>query len=216
MAPVAFHYAQTKRKGKAISQSSMPSLETRSKAGRPTRDQAEARQVELLMFLERGFELTTMEGVAAAVGMTKRTIYVRYEDKAALFKATVRRAIDRATVQRERFEALDTGELETTLIAFARMRVAHFQGNAGMKLQRIINTESFRFPEIFSWYLLHRYESAGAVCIGDPVMAANAFMSLVVGGPVRIIGSGNFISEGEIEARIQYSVRLFLNGARPR
>jgi TetR/AcrR family transcriptional regulator, mexJK operon transcriptional repressor len=171
-----------------------------------------------------------MEGVAAAVGMTKRTIYVRYEDKAALFKATVRRAIDRATVQRERFEALDTGELETTLIAFARMRVAHFQGNAGMKLQRIINTESFRFPEIFSWYyeqsagpaigflidLLHRYESAGAVCIGDPVMAANAFMSLVVGGPVRIIGSGNFISEGEIEARIQYSVRLFLNGARPR
>jgi TetR/AcrR family transcriptional regulator, mexJK operon transcriptional repressor len=182
------------------------------------------------MFLNRGFELTTMEGVAAAVGMTKRTIYARYEDKATLFKATVRRAIDRASVPRESFDALDTGDLETTLIAFARMRIAHFQGNAGMKLQRIINTESFRFPEIFTWYyeqgagpaigfltdLLRRHESAGAVCVGDPIMAANAFMSLVIGGPVRIIGSGNVISEDEIDSRILFSVRLFLDGATPR
>jgi TetR/AcrR family transcriptional regulator, mexJK operon transcriptional repressor len=214
---------------------SVRASESRSKAGRPTRDQAEARQLELLdtaldMFLDRGFELTTMEAVAVAMGMTKRTIYARYADKAALFKATVRRAIDQAGVPRERFDALDDGDLGSTLIAFARMRVAHFQGDAGMKLQRIINTESFRFPEIFNWYyeqgagpaigfltdLLRRHESAGAVCVGDPIMAANAFMSLVVGGPVRIIGSGNIISDDDIEARIAFTVRLFLEGARPR
>lgn len=210
-------------------------VETRVKAGRPTRDQAEARHIALLdvaldMFLDRGFELTTIEAVAAATGMTKRTVYARHIDKAALFKATVRRAIDRATVPRKDFDALDTGDLETTLIAFAQKRVAHFQTAAGMKLQRIVNTESFRFPEIFSWYyeqsagpaigflvdLLRKYESTGTVCLGDPAMAANAFMSLVVGGPVRIIGSGNTISAAELEKRVAYSVRLFLNGTRPR
>lgn len=182
------------------------------------------------MFLESGFEVTTMEGVAAAVGMTKRTIYARYDGKAALFMATVRRAIDRATVPRETYDALDTGDLEATLTAFATMRVSHFQADAGIKLQRIVNTESFRFPEIFNWHyeqvtgpaigfltdLLQRHESAGAVCIGDVGMAANAFMSLVIGGPVRIIVSGNLMRQDEIDERIAFSVRLFLNGTKPR
>ena len=60
-------------------------------AGRPTREQAELRREELLdraleLFLENGFELVTMEAIAAAVGMTKRTVYARYEDKCALFR----------------------------------------------------------------------------------------------------------------------------------
>src|ERR1700733_10039359 len=80
--------------------------EAKSRAGRPTRDQAAARQLELLdtaldMFLDKGFEQTTMEAVAAAVGMTKRTIYARYDDKAALFLATVQRAIGRSIVPGE-------------------------------------------------------------------------------------------------------------------
>jgi TetR/AcrR family transcriptional repressor of mexJK operon len=50
-----------------------------SGAGRPTRKQAEERQAELLncaldMFLDRGYEQTTIEAIAAAVSMTKRTI----------------------------------------------------------------------------------------------------------------------------------------------
>ena len=41
-------------------------------------------------------------------------------------------------------------------------------------------------------------------------------MSMVVGGPVRIIVSGNTLSPEEIDDRITYAVRLFLNGVRPR
>ena len=58
------------------------SLNVRPGAGRPTREQAELRHQELLdraleLFLENGFELTTIESIAASVGMTKRTVYAR-------------------------------------------------------------------------------------------------------------------------------------------
>jgi AcrR family transcriptional regulator len=204
-------------------------------AGRPSRAQVEARQAELLdtaldMFLDRGFELTTMEAVAAAVGMAKRTVYARYADKAALFLAAVERAIARSVVPRADFEALASADLEATLVAFARMRIAHFQTAEGVKLQRIVNTESFRFPEIFTWYfekgagaaigfltdLLQARARAGEIDLDDPALAANIFMSMVVGGPVRTIVAGMPMPQAAIERRVDYAVAIFLNGLRPR
>lgn len=207
----------------------------RSRAGRPTREQAQARQAELLdtaldMFLDKGFELTTMEGVAAAVGMTKRTIYARYDDKAALFLATVRRAIERSIVPDDVLRALEMGDLAETLKAVAQMRIADVTTIEGLKLRRIINTESYRFPEIFTLSyelgampvidfltdLLRRHDSAGAVCVACPEMAANVFMSMVIGGPVRLLVSGNTMSRDEIEDWIDGAVGLFLDGVRKR
>lgn len=203
---------------------------TEVRAGRPTRAQAAARAEQLLdtaldLFLAKGFELTTVEAVAAAVSMTKRTVYARFPEKAALFKAAVRRAIERTQTSSEALAALDTGDLETTLVAFARWRVAHVTGPEGLRLQRILATESYRFPEIFKWSyedgagpalafltgVLRRHD----LNIAQPEMAANVFMSMVVGGPVRIIVSGNVLSQAEIDERIGYAVELFLNGVRP-
>ncbi len=207
----------------------------RPRAGRPTAEQAQARQGELLdaaldMFLEHGFELTTMEAVAASVGMTKRTVYARYPDKAALFLASVQRAIERSIVPREILEATDQGDLEATLIAVARLRVGNVMTPEGLRLQRIINTESYRFPMIFTMAyeqsgkpvidfladLLRRHDAAGTIRLDRPDMAANVFMSMAVSGPVRIIVSGNPVDPAQIEDRIVFSVRLFLDGLRPR
>src|SRR3954451_6212587 len=95
-------------------------------AGRPTREQAELRHEELLdraleLFLEKGFELVTMEAIAGAVGMTKRTVYARYEDKSALFRAVVQRAVERWTVPVEELRAVESDDLEATLTAVARI-----------------------------------------------------------------------------------------------
>jgi AcrR family transcriptional regulator len=208
-----------------------PADSPRPRAGRPTKEQAEARQAELLdtaldLFLAKGFEQTTVEGVAAAVGMTKRTVYARFPDKAALFKAAVRRAIERTQSSPEELAALDTGQLETTLVAFAQWRVAHVTRPVGLRLQRILATESYRFPEIFNWSVEDGAGPAIAFLSGvlrrhcpaldAPEQAATVFMSMVVGGPVRLIVSGNPLSQGEIDARIGYAVALFLNGVLPR
>ncbi len=207
----------------------------RSRAGRPTREQAEARHEELLAvaldhFLDKGYEAATIEAIAGAVGMTKRTVYGLYADKAALFRAAVHRAIEHYSISQERIEATDCGNLEQTLHNIARLRIDLVASAQGMKLQRIINTESYRFPEIFNEVyelgalptirflaqLLGRESAAGRLAIAEPAKAANVFMSMVVSGPVRIIVSGNVLSKAEIDERIAFAVQLFLNGARPR
>lgn len=205
------------------------------KAGRPTREQAKARHGALLEhaldhFLERGYERSTIEAIAAEVSMTKRTVYARYADKAALFLAAVRRGIDSHAITADVIARTRGDDFEQTLFNIARLRVELSRSPHGLKLLRIINTESYRFPEIFTIYyevatrptvqflatVIGEEAEAGRLAIDDPVMAANVFMSMVVSGPVRIIASGNVIAEDDLDARLAFSVKLFLQGARPR
>jgi TetR/AcrR family transcriptional regulator, mexJK operon transcriptional repressor len=204
-------------------------------AGRPTPEQARQRHEQLLdsaldLFLDQGYEQATIEAIAASVGMTKRTVYARHADKAALFRATVQRAIERLVVSKVTLEALASADLEATLTAIAWLRVGQVMTPAGLKLQRIINTESYRFPEIFTMAfeqgtlpvieflagVLQRETSAGRLAVAEPRGAAMVFMSMVVSGPVRIIVSGNRLARPEIEARMHFAIRLFLNGVRVR
>jgi AcrR family transcriptional regulator len=208
---------------------------TRPGAGRPTREQAEQRHEELLdraleLFLEKGFELVTMDAIAASVGMTKRTMYARYDDKSALFRAAVQRAIDRWVVPTEILKNAETDDLEATLKAVARIRMSNAISPAGLRLQRIVNAESYRFPEIFTLAyeqgmkptlefladLLRRHTKAGTVKITKPDIAAASFLSMVIGGPTRAIVWGGSVDERALEERLRFCVRLFMDGARPR
>jgi TetR/AcrR family transcriptional repressor of mexJK operon len=199
--------------------------------GRPTREQQEQRHEELLnvaldIFLEKGFDQTTMEEVAIRVGMSKRTVYARYEDKARLFRAAVHRAIERYTVSRAEVEALARKDLRETLIAIARQRIANVATPVATKLQRILTAQSHRFPELFHAAfeegagptmgflkdLFARYSKLGEIHVSDPRRAAVAFLSLAVGGPARLIVAGNKIDGKEIEDHIRFTVDLFLKG----
>lgn len=207
----------------------------RPRAGRPTREQAEARHAELLdraldHFLDKGFEQATIDAIAADVGMTKRTVYARYADKASLFRAAVRRAIERYAISDARIRATDCGDLEQTLFNIAMLRINLVSSPQGLKLQRIINTESYRFPEIFTdTYelgalptiqfladLLERETAAGRLAIDQPLAAANVFMSMVVSGPVRFILAAKPLAKADLDKRVAFGVRLFLDGAKPR
>ena len=64
--------------------------------------------------------------------------------------------------------------------------------------------------------LFAEYGAKGEISVSQPERAATAFLSLVVGGPTRVIVSGNVMSEAEIEERIHFAVGLFLNGVRRR
>jgi len=204
-------------------------------AGRPTTEQAEARHGELLdaaldLFLEHGFELTTIEMIAARISMTKRTVYARYPDKASLFRAAVQRAIERQIVPQNVLEGFDEGDLAETLASIARLRIGQVMTPNGLRLQRIINTESYRFPEIFTANLeqsarpviefvaglLDRAIAAGQISPTDSGLAASAFMSMVVGGQVRAIVSGRLPTEAEMDMKVDFTVRLLLDGLRPR
>jgi AcrR family transcriptional regulator len=225
-----FHYERFSQEGKRIRNHSNPVI-SRPGVGRPTRAQQEQRHEELLnialdLFLERGFEQATMEEIAIQVGMSKRTVYARYEDKGSLFKAAVRRAIERYTVPRSALEAIATDDLAHTLAAIARLRIANVATPVATKLQRILSAQSYRFPELFNAAfeegagptigflkdLFVRYSAQGIIQVTEPQRAATAFLSLVVGGPARIIVSGNKLDDAEIERHIHFAVGLFLVG----
>lgn len=62
--------------------------------GRPSAETTLARQAHLLevargIFVRRGYRATTMDEVAAAAGVTKRTLYAWHRDKETLFRACV-------------------------------------------------------------------------------------------------------------------------------
>ena len=208
---------------------------SRPKAGRPTREQARQRHEELLdcaldVFLANGFERSTMDAIAASTGMAKRTIYGLYPDKAALFRAAVQRAVDRWIVPVETLYAVETDDLEETLVAIARMRLESFTSPAGVALQRILNAEGYRFPDLFRLAyeqgtrpalkfiadVLARHAATGSIEIDDPELVGTAFLSMAVGGPATGVMWGYVLDPAVLDKRIRVFVRLFLDGVRPR
>lgn len=212
-----------------------PEAVSRPRAGRPTPEQAAARLNQLLEsaldhFLEKGFELATIEAIAAEVGMTKRTVYAKFPDKVALFRAALSLAAERYAVSAQEIEACETSDLEQTLCNLAFLRIDKVMTPNGVRLQRILQTESYRFPDINDFAfergaretvvhlarLLKRETKAGRLAVSDPGRAAGVFMAMVVSTPVRFIVAGQPMPREEMEELVTYSVRLFLDGARKR
>lgn len=209
--------------------------ESTSQTGRPTRETAQRRQEELLeraleMFSHGGFELTTIDAIATSLNMTKRTIYARYKDKAALFEAAVKRAIDRWYIPVETLRTADTGDLESALRAIARIRVGNNLSPEGVRLQRIVTSEAYRFPEVYEKYeavsqavihyvveLLEKYrDEEPGDWFEDSTLAASAFLTIVNTPARQKLLFGRITPPEEVDRFIDKSVQLFLDGLRPR
>ena len=204
--------------------------------GRPRRDQVEQRNAELLdraldLFLERGFERTTIDAIAASVGMAKRTVYARYGDKATLFRAALQRAIENLVVPVEELRAAEREGIEDCLLSIARILVANLMSREGLRLMRITNSEAYRMPEIGAYtydrgtrvtiaYLadlfrrLKRVEGR-AMAEAEAEDAAVAFLNLL-GGPARTTAWGMELDAAEIDRQTRYRVGLFIHGVFPK
>lgn len=199
--------------------------------GRPSREEAAARAEELLdkaldMFLEHGFEATTIEAISTALGMSRRTIYARYGDKDTLFRAALQRAIDEWIVPVEDLRAAESEDLAETLLGVARLWQANIRRPSGWRLVRIANTEAFTRPEVAQYLraqmgagtigyvtdLLRRRLRDGAP-MPEADEAAAAFMILIVEGTIQQMVWDQPDDES-FAATLAYRVRLFLNGAR--
>lgn len=194
--------------------------------GRPSRAQSEARNRELLdraldLFLERGFEGATIEAIVDSLGMARRTVYARYGDKLTLFKAALQRAIDDWLVPEAELRAAETDDFAETLLAVARLMVAHALSPSGMRLTRIAHAEVIRMPEIGA-YLAERTEQRAMAYLVDLFRrrlaaaraedAAKAFMLLVVDGAFQA-RVWHRADDAELDRQVVYRTGLFVNGA---
>ena len=207
-----------------------------AQAGRPTAAQAEKRHRELLdeamnLFLTTGFELTTLDAIAEVMHMTKRTIYGLYTNKEELFKAALNHAIESNLVPLSKLEEMETGDLESTLVMLANTMVQNYVSPEGLRLHRVVNAESYRFPEL-TWLiyekntkptieflkdLFARHTDTDLLQIERPEATGALFFSMAVGAPARAYLSGGPLADAvDLDDYIRHSVHLFLNGIRRR
>jgi TetR/AcrR family transcriptional repressor of mexJK operon len=121
-----------------------PEIQPR-KRGRPTAEERRARESEILsnvlcVFLLCGYGASTVDELAAAAQVTKRTLYTYYGDKAGLFAAMVTDLA--ATV------SLDATSDDDTLEVLAARIVSRVHSDELVGLHRLVIAESARFPEL--------------------------------------------------------------------
>jgi AcrR family transcriptional regulator len=202
-----------------------------TRRGRPRLDQAGQLDRDLLRhavdhFLDKGFEATTLSAITRSLGMSKQTVYARYPDKHALFLAALQSAIDDWLAPFENLHAHESNDLEETLVTVARILVTTMLSQAGLRLIRITNAESYRMPEIgrhtygrghelFARYLrdlFARKLPRDAAAAGDVEDLATAFVNLM-SGPARLNAWGLDAEPVDVDAFVRKRVRLFLAGA---
>ncbi|MDH6242735.1 TetR/AcrR family transcriptional regulator [Mycobacterium sp. OTB74] len=197
--------------------------------GRPTLSNEQLLDTALDLFLENGFERTSIDAIAAAAGMAKRTVYARYEDKTTLFKAALTRAIEDWIVPVEQLQAAETDDFEETLLAIGRILVANVLRPGGLRLLRLTNAVSGHMPEISAFNvqkgteptlayladLFRRRLGPGAISSQDATLAAEAFIDLVPGGPANASARGVVLQDDAVDRHTRYCVGLFLHGVLP-
>jgi AcrR family transcriptional regulator len=99
-----------------------------ARGGRPTVERAAAIEQAILdvarrLFLDNGYDATSMEAVAAAAGVSKGTLYARYPTKSVLIRAVVKQQTDAWTATYVRNEPLPQ-DFKQRLQHFARGTLA--------------------------------------------------------------------------------------------
>jgi len=123
-------------------QQNVPALRKR---GRPTAAERRQREGEILdaalgVFLKTGYGSSTVDELAAAAQVTKRTLYAYYGDKAEVFAAMVRHLA--AAV------SLDAARDHDTLETLAARIVVRVHSDELVGLHQLVIAESTRFPEL--------------------------------------------------------------------
>src|SRR6202165_6035936 len=208
----------------------------RGAGGRAPREEAVRRDARLLdvatrLFMERGYDCTSIDAVAETAGVSKPTVYARYHDKRDLFTAVLRATIQRwlAPLSAAAEAAkVNPKSVETTLHDLSRHLMAHASTPEVIMLRRTLAAQAVQFPELAKlaheegWLrgaragdiLLEHFADRGQIEVDDPAMAADLFLSLVLGTSDKLHGIATRPKLQEL--RRQAAVKLFLNGVKPR
>lgn len=179
------------------------------------------------LFLNEGYGSTTIEAVAARAGISKRTFYDRFEDKAALFAAVVHRIIEEIRPPAN-VPLLAGPSLPEVLRRLAGLILRAALSPQALALHRLVTAESIRFPELAQAVnndagnleatnligdLLARELPHSKITAANRSFAANQFIYMVVSVPQRrAMGYGVPMTETELEAWAADVVSLFLGG----
>jgi TetR/AcrR family transcriptional regulator, mexJK operon transcriptional repressor len=208
-------------------------LRQKTRGGRPTKQAAAQRDERLLeiaaqMFMEHGFDGTSMERLAETAMIGKATLYARYADKGALFADVLRRRIllTYGPLEAEVEKDLKGKSLEATLLTVARRLLDLTLSPSSIALSRILAAQGTRFPELGKLAIqeglyrqiqivekiLTSFSSTHRYVIDDLSLAADLFLSIVLGRVSRMALLGVQMEAKMLDRRAQQAVRIFIRG----
>jgi AcrR family transcriptional regulator len=192
------------------------------KRGRPSRaesDGIEARVVEFARaeLIRHGYGQASLTSVARAAGITKMTLYRKFPDKAALFRAVVNASVDHFETA---FELDVEPEIETTLMTIGR-RILEEWDEPLIEIMRLVFAEARRFPELSRIISDLKAETRTAVMPAlavfaqagvDLQAAAENFLQLIFLVPNEhlLMGGADRYDDGTKEKNLRTAVRIFV------
>jgi TetR/AcrR family transcriptional regulator, mexJK operon transcriptional repressor len=204
---------------------------TKPRLGRPTLRTAELLTNQILegattLFLEQGFARTKMDEIAKTCGISKQTVYARFDSKYALFEALVMRygplLFDPADAP-----SYDNDPVRYVLLQFATEVVSNLRQPEVQRFFALVAAESRNFPELASQFwdigpgrfrvrlrpYLEQQVLRGTLEITDLTFAVEQMAALLAGPLVARIVVGRppfFDNDATAKRWIESAVEIFL------
>lgn len=183
------------------------------------------------VFCRLGYELASVDRVAARAGVGKATVYSHFGDKKALFVAAISEEADALRAELAASLGEVRGAPDAALERFGALLIRVLVSPPFVALYRHATSEAERFPEVgreafargpvviyravADW--LRRWEAAGALSLADADVAARHLITLCQGDLVLRVhwGVTPRPTPREIRAAVRAAVRAFLAAYAP-
>lgn len=180
------------------------------------------------LFLERGFNATSMDVIAEAAPVSKPTLYSHFKDKGDLFGAVIGGRCCSMVHTMAAHTSAEHEDVETALRAIANSFFDLIYATDSIRLYRIIISELKQFPDlgvtlydqgavkildILSSYL-QQQNALGTLQVADTEMGARLFFSMLKGDHHMqcLLGLRDVLSGEERAHLIDSAVALFVTG----
>jgi AcrR family transcriptional regulator len=205
----------------------------KSRVGRPKLGTEQERTAALLdhallIFMQQGFANSSIAKIAAAAGVSTRTIYELYNNKTDLMIAAVSRMVERDAMQLNEIGQLPDTPPEQALTAFSRVILQRVTSPQLTALYRMGVAEGFKFPElvrkmqstgpkriesIIVDYLANQAK-LGKLVFTDTRKSATLFLHMLISEPRHrsLFGLLNKEDGWDMEQHISHVVSIFLHG----
>mgnify|MGYP003604412644 CR=1 FL=1 len=201
-------------------------------AERPKQERGQARRALLVeaareLFLERGYEATSLDEIIAKAGGSRRNVYEWFGGKEALFAAVVESACEQIL---DSFIVPDLANVEprTALISIGQRFMEALSDARMLGLYRAVVSEGGRFPELgqalFNFGPKQGYErlaanlqawnAQGKISVRDPDVAARLLLEMMKGDVhMRLLFEPeNPPDSNAITSQVELAVDIILHG----
>ncbi|WP_369943923.1 TetR/AcrR family transcriptional regulator [Xanthomonas medicagonis] len=180
------------------------------------------------LFVEAGFDTTSMDAIAVHAGVSKATLYAHFLDKKDLFLCALEETLRQAPDPWQALPSVD-GPLRARLAAVAHVLLDVIAGLALDEIRRMLAgcaRHAFVRRDVFWELCFERYHLAmqavlareverGELAVPDPAQASRQFFGLIAAGPLlrmrsaALSGAGGDWTHQDVGASVEVFLRIY-------